>query len=216
MKLTDLTDLVYGKLTVLYRDTTRKRTIWVCRCTCGTIKAVAAANLKSGNTTSCGCFALEAKRSRKKHGDTCDGKRSSEHRIWTSMIERCHNNNSRAYKWYGARGIVVCDAWRTSFATFLSDVGRRPGKEYSIDRFPDNNGNYEPGNVRWATRKEQANNTRSNRLVTAWGKTQNVSQWARELNVKASAVYARLARGWSDENALVGQANKVTCVRSET
>jgi DNA-binding CsgD family transcriptional regulator len=80
--------------------------------------------------------------------------------VWQQMIYRCHQSNHRAYKWYGARGIRVCEEWRSSFEAFASYMGSKPGPEYSIDRI-NNDGNYEPGNVRWATRSQQTNNSRS-------------------------------------------------------
>jgi hypothetical protein len=83
--------------------------------------------------------------------------------IYRAMIQRCYDVNAQNYKRYGARGITVCDRWKDSFKNFLVDVGLRPSSDFSIDRFPDNNGNYEPGNVRWATGKQQRANRRDSR-----------------------------------------------------
>ena len=104
-----------------------------------------------------------------------------EYAIWCGIIKRCCNKNNKSYKYYGGRGITVCSRWRNSFKAFLEDVGPRPSKTHSIDRYPDNNGNYEPGNVRWATSQEQAENQRSNILVTFKGKTATVKQWANSI-----------------------------------
>jgi len=89
--------------------------------------------------------------------------RTPEYKIWSVMLQRCHNPNAQGYPYYGARGISVCERWRESFAEFIADVGRRPSAEHSLDRI-ENDGNYEPGNCRWATPKEQANNRRPIKL----------------------------------------------------
>jgi len=117
------------------------------------------------------------------------------------MLDRCSNPNSPAYASYGARGITVCERWRT-YPNFICDVGRRPSKEYSIDR-RDNDGNYEPGNVYWATRKQQARNRRSSRLITALGKTMTEAEWVEFTGIKQGTLSCRLNRyGWEPDRAM--------------
>ena len=134
---------------------------YMCRCECSGTLVVSASKLRSGHTRSCGCLLSEsgAKCGREKatHGES---KKTAEYRIWTGMKTRCFNPNIKAFKYYGGRGITVCDRWRNSFPAFLEDVGRRPSDLHSIDRWPNNDGNYEPGNVRWATWSEQNRNKR--------------------------------------------------------
>jgi hypothetical protein len=129
---------------------------WICRCDCGTVKAVPSGNLVAGRTSSCGCFHNDLLRQANfKHGLSTE----PEYIVWVAMLQRCGNPKNKDYPDYGGRGITVCDRWR-DFANFISDVGARPSSKYSIDRYPDNNGNYEPGNVRWATATEQVYNRR--------------------------------------------------------
>lgn len=118
------------------------------------------------------------------------------------MISRCYNEKHHHYANYGGRGITVCQRWRDSFAAFLADVGPRPSPQHSLDRYPDNNGNYEPGNVRWATRSEQQRNRRVNHLLTFQGKTQCVIAWAEELGINPVTIIARLRAGRTIEEAL--------------
>lgn len=127
--------------------------------------------------------------------------RTPERNVWHAMRSRCHTPTDKDYKNYGARGIRVCDRWRNSFAAFLSDMGPRPSPKHSIDR-EDNDGNYEPGNCRWATNEEQKANTRVVRLLTLGEETMPMRAWARRLGMRASSIKARLDAGWPIERAL--------------
>lgn len=155
----------FTRWTVLSDETQPgERRHYLCRCECGTEKVVDGPSLRIGATRSCGCLQSELVTERRtKHGDTarCDGKKPvPEYTAWTSMKNRCTNPKCQRYEIYGARGIKVCARWTESYEAFLADVGRRPGPEYSLDRYPDNDGDYEPGNVRWATRQQQRANQR--------------------------------------------------------
>lgn len=160
MRLRDRTGDRVGRLTVMHRQPAErgKRPHWVCRCDCGTVKTIKGADLSK--ISSCGCYLAELRHQRATHGMTRTGeKKPSEYIIWASMKARCLNTKSPSYKDYGGRGIKVCQEWSDSFESFFSYVGRRP-HGMTLDRYPDNDGNYEPGNVRWATPTQQANNRR--------------------------------------------------------
>lgn len=121
--------------------------------------------------------------------------------VWRQMVRRCHDPRSVGYPNYGARGIQVCAAWRDDFWRFVFDVEPRPSPQHTLDRV-DNNRGYEPTNVRWATRNEQARNTRFNRLLTAAGRTQMLEDWAAETGLPKSTIFNRLRRGWPEERAV--------------
>lgn len=151
----------FGRLVVIEDDTMAparsKRTVR-CRCDCGTECHPSVKNLKAGWTNSCGCL----------HAPHSESYRiTPEYRAWKAMKNRCGDKRRAEY---GQRGISVCERWRTSFAAFLSDMGRRPTPAHSLDRYPDNDGDYEPGNVRWATAKEQALNRRAAVANSSWFK----------------------------------------------
>ena len=128
-------------------------------------------------------------------------KMSPERTAWHNMRQRCRNPKNPGYKDYGARGITICERW-SSFALFLEDMGPRPSDKHSLDRYPDNNGNYEPGNCAWRTMREQHNNVRNNRWITWNGRTLTAAQWGRETGIKGGAILHRIDLGWSIERAL--------------
>lgn len=151
----DLTGRRFGKWTVLSRapNEPNGKISFNVRCDCGTEKQVRSQSLTSGGTTQCyHCVHL-------RHGDC----KAREYNSWANMIQRCTNPKHPKYPDYGGRGIKVCEHWRSSYPNFLADVGRRPSLAHTLDRFPDVNGNYEPGNVRWADATQQANNRRPRR-----------------------------------------------------
>ena len=120
---------------------------------------------------------------------------------WNGMVQRTTNPNDARFADYGGRGIRMCDRWRKSFEAFLADMGDRPTPEHSLDRI-DVNGNYEPGNCRWATRKEQQRNQRGNVRLTHNGETLCIAEWAERLGIEYCVIETRLRRGWSVERAL--------------
>lgn len=147
----------FGRLVVIKQDEGKHhKPHWLCRCDCGVEIIVSGSHLRGGITQSCGCLRSEVLIERStKHG----GYGTPEYNSWCAMIQRCTNPKKIDYENYGGRGITICERWRDNFEYFLSDMGYRPGPEYSIDRI-DVNGNYEPLNCRWATAKEQRANQR--------------------------------------------------------
>lgn len=198
----DLTGLIFGRLTVISRaPTVNKKTRWLCRCECGNEKIIGATNLQTSNTTSCGCLHSEiTSKVLSKRQTTHDHAYTPTYRSWQSMLQRCTNKKSPNYHLYGGRGIIVCKRWER-FANFLADMGDRP-RNRTLDRFPDVDGNYEPGNCRWATLKQQNRNKRANRKLTFRGATRCVSEWAEHVGLHDGLILRRLKRGWSIEKTL--------------
>ncbi len=191
--LKDCTGHRFGMLLVQSRSVNiHRRVCWTCLCDCGNTVIVTAKRLYDGSKTSCGC-----KGEREQHRET----NSPEYRAWACMKTRASNPNRDEAHCYYARGITVCQEWNESFSAFLGYVGRRPSPRHSIDRI-DNNKGYMPGNVHWATREEQANNTSQNRWLEIDGKRQTVAQWSKQSGTKYRTINTRLRAGWSEDRAV--------------
>lgn len=150
-----------GRLVVLEADRTSPHYLkWTCRCDCGTTKSIAGKSLRNGDTRSCGCLKREQST---KHGLS----HLPEWTIWNLMKGRCLNPNDKRFARYGGRGIKICDRWLVNFGNFYADMGPRPSAKHSLDRYPDNDGNYELTNCRWATSTEQARNASFTKLDEA-------------------------------------------------
>lgn len=189
----------FGRLIVIREmPTIGRRRRWLCRCLCGKSIETDDATLKRGRCRSCGCLQREhIKRLKFKHGLYA----SMEYGPWRAMLQRCYGRSHDQYKDYGGRGILVFSRWRCSFLAFRKDVGLRPSKWHTLERI-DNERGYEPGNVRWATRKEQAGNRRNSVRLTVGDTTKILSDWATALGVSPSTIRNRLRRGWTVNRAL--------------
>lgn len=199
MKREDLTGHHFGILTVKEAAASVNReTKWLCHCACGREVAVYTKALKREMTTSCGC-------TRERHGASS----TTEYATWRRMHDRCKNPKNKDWLLYGGKGI--CIEFKT-FSEFFSEIGIKPSPRHSVDRIS-SEGNYAPGNVRWATPKEQANNLRTNRLITALGKTLTLSQWADLTGISRQTIEKRLdVLGWSSDESMTKNAKSpATC-----
>ena len=124
-----------------------------------------------------------------------------EYSTWARIKRRCFKESNLDYDRYGGRGITMCKEWADNYESFLNDVGRRPSPNHSIDRI-DNNGNYEPGNVRWATRSEQARNKRCNVNITCYGVTMCLAAWSETVGIHVNTLQNRINKGWAIDKAL--------------
>ena len=210
--LIDMTGKRIGRLLVLHREGTGKTAYWKCLCDCGNFAIVWGAALRAGTTKSCGCIHKEQLAERNKRNATHRMTKTREYAIWGGMYNRCFNSNTEQYEDYGGRGIRICEGWR-SFENFFADMGKRPSREYSIDRI-NNNGHYSCGhceeclangwlmNCRWTDKFTQANNRRNTRILTHDGKTAPVMTWAREHRINRHTLEDRIERGWDIGRAL--------------
>lgn len=205
-KAEDLTGQRFGKVTVLSRAANNKhgRAVWLCKCDCGNEKEIAAANLKSGRTTSCGCYSRGLKRKTGTHGMT----NTRIFHEWQSMLQRCNNPNNQRYEDYGGRGIKVCDEWIDSFVSFCEwSMDNGYDEALTLDR-EDVDGNYSPDNCRWVTNFEQQSNKRNNRIIECNGEKHILNEWARITGLNAQTIAWRIDRGWSVEEALCTPSRK--------
>lgn len=178
----DLTGSKFNRLSVVSRNYERRRVSWNCVCECGNHRVVASCDLKNGHTKSCGCLSRENTSTRSKtHGATG----TPTYITLFHMLERCRNPKVKDYKRYGGRGISVCQRWN-SFECFLQDMGEKPDG-LTLDRI-DVNGNYEPGNCRWATQEQQQNNRRNNAYVELNGQRMTITKAGRALGKHHSSI----------------------------
>lgn len=197
----------FGRATFLKRLPGRKlnsgKTVGqsLCRCDCGREFVALTHNLKIGDCKSCGCLKLELGVGVLTHGK-CN---TLEFKSWCSMKARCYIPSVTQYGDYGGRGITVCDRWLESFENFLEDMGTRPTPKHTVERV-NNDGNYEPGNCVWATKKEQMQNTRRSRKLTLNGETLTLSAWSERTGISRLTISSRVNKfGWSPEMALTVQ-----------
>ena len=205
MKHSDICGQTFGRLTAVRRVGTYKSggALWLFACVCGGETITLASHARTGHTRSCGCLWSET--------HTIHGlSHSAEYQAWAGMLARCNDPSARGWDRYGGRGIRVCERW-ASFENFLADMGAGPSADLSIDRV-NNNGNYEPSNCRWATTEQQSSNRRDNVHLTFQGRTQTLSQWARELQISPAGLHRRLKRHSVEVALGAGKARQNTPV----
>ncbi|MFA1289933.1 hypothetical protein ACDJ03_19715 [Xanthomonas axonopodis pv. nakataecorchori] len=210
MKKYDISGQRFERLTALRRVGTYKggMAIWLCRCDCGQEREVMSTHLRNGHTRSCGCLWRDTVViPQTKHGLS----HLPEYSIWKNMLSRCFDPKDHAFSRYGGRGIVVCSHWM-HFENFLRDMGRRPSPALTIDRIKNDRG-YEPDNCRWATIEQQSANRGDNLHLTYQGRTQTLSQWARDLGITVSGLHYRLKRHPVDVALAAGRPSANTSVR---
>ena len=194
------TNTKYNKLRPIEFDKIKNGNhYWKFKCECGNIKSISKTKVIHGKQKSCGC-----QQNPKIHGYS----RTRTYEIWKRMRQRCNNPNSSNTETHYNRGIKVCDRWN-KFENFLEDMGKVPKGDFSIERI-NNNGNYELLNCKWATRKEQNNNRRSNKILIFQGDSKTLRQWCDKLNLNYRTIQNRInSYGWSIEKALTTPIRKI-------
>ena len=209
MQAVDLTNQRFGRLSVLHRDIVpTSKTRWWCQCDCGSPPVSVATNkLRSGKTSSCGCYHRERSAENIRSLSLTHGMTHTRvYRAWILMKERCcTTKDPEKQANYADRGIEVCERWLESFENFYADMGDPPSEDHSLDR-RDNNSGYSPENCRWATRIEQMNNRRVNHVLTFNGQTRTATEWGRSLGILPATILSRIRAGWSIERALTTKA----------
>ena len=198
MRRLDLTGQSFGRLCCMEHIGQKNgHVVWRCLCNCGNMIEVRSNDLRTGKVRSCGCFHDEGNHTT--HG--LSRKSIGLYRVWERMKSRCYNPRSSDFKYYGGRGICVCDEWKNfeNFHAWALCNGYEDG--LTIER-KNNNGNYKPNNCKWATMKEQGNNKRNNIKITLNGQTKTLGQWADDVGISAQCLRSRLRRGWSEDKTL--------------
>lgn len=194
-KPTDITGIKFYKLLVLYQiPGSRKSPSKVaCQCECGNKTIQFKNSITSGRVKSCSCYKNElARKNHLKHGL----RKHPIYSIWNAMIQRCYNPKNKSFHNYGGRGIKVCDEWKQSFYSFYLNIGNRPSAKHTLDRI-NNDGNYEPTNVKWSLPHEQANNTRANHWLEFDGKKITMAQASKKFGISYSKLKKRIYKGHS-------------------
>jgi len=205
--MTDIDNIIgktYNKLTVVARARNKDAAaVWKCKCECGKTCEVLGKHIRAGMVKSCGCLLLERNK-RLGNMSRVHGMRHTRiYKVWCDMKARCNNKSRKDFAYYGGRGITHDPRW-DEFELFYLDMGDpKPGE--SLDRI-DPDGNYYKSNCRWATKLEQANNTRRNHYLTYQGKTQSISQWARETGIHKSTISRRVSAGLTIEKVMSRQS----------
>lgn len=171
-------------------------------CECGSLHIYRVSTLRAGLTKSCGCLQAELTSIRARtHGQKLNSTPTRAYRAWRAMIDRCCYPSSVAWKRYGGAGITVDPRWRGSFEAFIADMGDPPTDKHTLDRFPNQKGNYEKTNCRWATQKEQCNNFSRNHIILVDGESLTLSQAGDKFGIRGQLISSRLRYGWSEEDA---------------
>ncbi len=193
---------VFSRWTVMQPGEQAKTSV-LCRCECGTVRAVSIRTLRRGESRSCGCLLVDFCRSRfVTHGQSIQGHSTQEYMAWRHMMSRCTNPKDASFQYYGGRGITVFAEWITSFPSFYAYIGPIPHPGFSIERL-NTNGNYEPGNVVWASATQQIRNRRNTLMLTVHGETKPLAQWAEESGINWATLRARIHEGkWTPERAV--------------
>lgn len=192
----------FGRLLVLGAITSGARVYWHCRCDCGNDTNVRADSLRNGAIVSCGCQRLESVTTHGMHSTAI-------YRRWSGILARCFDPKNKGWERYGGRGITICEAWQDfqTFHDYVSKLSHFGEKGYTLDRI-DNDGNYEPGNVKWSTAKQQQRNRRGNHFITANGVTRTLHEWAEVTGLATSTIFNRIKAGWSPEDTVTLSPDK--------